>query len=351
MSKKALIHIGTGKTGTTSIQESLSKQKKKLAGIAYPNVVGNAHHFLEVVYNERSGLSRGHRNAYKDEASRAKDAQSLRSRFLKRLRTDKGVIISSEFLSKFETSKILLLKKDLEKAGYTHFKIVCYVRNPITYYRSVLQQSLKASHLPPHPEAFKYGVRETIENYRAVFGDGVVVRAFDDSLYENDVVQDFVKEVEQFFGVKIVGVESRSRNRSLSAEALFILQRYQELYDVDQNNILTPKSELLLEYLERLPAAETTSIKLNRGVEEIIRARFEDEALWIKDNCGIDFNMGPSGVERDGASKKRDYQLLENIIRKPYKKIDNVKFDIIDRFLGMYEPENSKLPRWPFSKK
>jgi hypothetical protein len=160
-----------------------------------------------------------------------------------------------------------------------------------------------------------------------------------------------VKQVEQFFGVKIVGIESKSKNRSVSAEALFILQRYRELYDFDKNNILTPKSELLLEYLEGLPASETTAIKLNPGVEELIRERFEDEVLWIRDNCGIDFCMGPSGVERDGKSEMRNYHLLQNIIRKPYKNIDNVKFDIMDKFLGMYEPVNGKLPRWPFSKK
>ena len=345
MSKKALIHIGTGKTGTTSIQESLSTQKKKLAGIGYPNVVGNAHHFLEVIYNERYRLARGHRSVYKDEASRLKDAQVLKSKFLKRLRNSKGVIISSEFLSKFEVSKIYLLKKDLEEAGYTLFEIVCYVRNPVSYYRSVLQQSLRASHLPPHPEHFRYGVRETIENYRAVFGDHVVVRAFDDGLYDDDVVQDFVKQVEQFFGVEIAGIESKSKNHSLSAEALFILQRFREFYDFDKDSVLTPKSALLLDYLEGLPEAETTSIKLNRGVEELIQRRFEDEVLWIRENCGIDFHMAPSGLERHGESRKLDYQKLENIIRKPYKSLERVKFEIIDKFLGMYEPVNSKSLR------
>lgn len=351
MSKKALIHIGTGKTGTTSIQKSLSAQKQKLAGIGYPNVVGNAHHFLEVVYSERSALSRGHRGVYKDDASRLKDASVLKSRFLKRLRNIKGVIISSEFLGKFEEPQILSLKKDLDKAGYTDYRIVCYIRNPISYYRSVLQQSLKANHVPPHPELFRYGVRETIENYRAVFGDNVVVRNFDDGLYEGDVVQDFVKQLEQFFDVAIAGIKSKSENRSLSAEALFILQRYRETYNSDKRNILTPRSELLLEYLEGLPATDTTPIKLKRGVEKLIRARFEDEALWIRDNYGIDFCMGPSGVDRDGEPNKIDYSLLENIIRKPFKKIDRIKFDIIDKFLGVYEPGNKKPPRWPFSRK
>jgi hypothetical protein len=353
MSKRALIHVGTGKTGTTSIQESLSSQKPKLAGIGYPNVAGNAHHFLDVVYNERAKLSRGYRTAYKDEAARLKDAETFRSRYLKRLTNNRAVIISSEFLNKFEESKIEALKEDLEACGYTKFRILCYVRNPISYYRSALQQSLKASHAPPHPGQFRYGVRTTIERYRRCFGDeNVVARAFDSGLYEGDVVQDFVKQVENFFGVEISGLKTKGQNYSISAEALFILQRYRELYDFDSENMLTPKSELLREYLERLPASEITPIQLNPGVEALIYRRFEDEVNWIRENCNIELEMDSSAVDLGLEYKKRNYHLLENIIKKPSDaSLDQIKFDMINSFLAMYESENAKSSRLPFFRK
>ncbi len=46
--KKALIHIGTHKTGTTSIQGFL--KRAELEGINYPAVRGPNHNFLYQVY-------------------------------------------------------------------------------------------------------------------------------------------------------------------------------------------------------------------------------------------------------------------------------------------------------------
>ncbi len=346
MSKQALIHIGTGKTGTTSIQESLSAQKRKLNGIGYPNVVGNAQHFLEVVYSDRSQLSRGHRSNYKDEAARLKDAKELRNKFLYRVLSKSKVIISSEFLGRFSREQILALKTDLDDAGYTDYRIICYVRDPVSYYRSVLQQKLKASHRPPHPAKFWYGARETIENYRQCYGDQVVVRTYDETLYEGDVVRDFLRQAEQFFNVQISGIKSKSKNRSLSAEALFVLQRYRELYDFDKDNVQTPGSQLLIKYLAQLPADQMTPIELHPRVEDIILERFQDDMQWLKENYGIDFCTRPRSGVNGPVMKQRNYQLLESIIRKPPdSSIDLVMFDIIDTFLGIYESADGKLSR------
>lgn len=337
MGKKALIHIGTGKTGTTSIQDSLASQKRKLAGVGYPNVVGNAHHFLEVVYQEYSRLSRGHRSDYLDEASRLKDAKVLRTKFLKRARQNKRIILSSEFLSRFKEEQVLALKSDLDDSGYTDYSVVIYVRDPVSYYRSLLQQKLKASHHPSNPREFRYGFRQAIESHRKYYGDKVVVKAYDEAqLYKGDVVRDFLQHAEQFFRIDLSKVESKSSNRSLSAEGMFIMQRYRELYDFEVDNVLTPKSLALLSYLTQLPAAETSPIELNSGVKEIIRERFQKEVSWLKDSCGIDFQWEATGEVAAAKYKARNFDLLENIIRKPADtSMDQVKFDMINKCLDM----------------
>jgi hypothetical protein len=336
MGKKALIHIGTGKTGTTSIQDSLASQKRKLAGVGYPNIVGNAHHFLEVIYQEHSRLSRGHRSEYPNEASRLKSAKHLRSKFLRRVRQNRSIIISSEFLSRFKNEQVLALKCDLDNSGYTDYRVVIYVRDPVSYYRSLLQQKLKASHHPSNPRSFTYGFREAIQSHRRYYGDKVVVKAYDAQLYQEDVVRDFLRLAEQFFKVDFSKVQSKSSNRSLSAEAMFIMHRYRELYDFEMDNIITPKSLSLLQYLIELPAAETSPVELNSGVEEIIRERFQDQVSWLKESCGIDFQWPAAGAAHFRKYENRNFDLLENIIRKPADtSIDQIKFDLIDKCLGM----------------
>jgi len=336
MGKKALIHIGTGKTGTTSIQESLASQKRKLGGVGYPNIVGNAHHFLEVVYQQYSHLSRGHRSEYADEAARLKHAKTLRSKFLRRVRQKKNIIISSEFLGRFKKQQVLALKTDLDNSGYTDYRVVCYVRDPVSYYRSLLQQKLKSSHHPPNPQNFKYGFREAIENHRAYYGDNVIVRAYDDALYQGDVVKDFLRLAESFFEVDYSRVKSVSANRSLSAEAIFILHSYRELYEFDKDNIPTPKSSVLLQYLTQLPEAETSPIELHPGVEEVIQERVQDELVWLKDSCGIDFLRQTVEVSKARKPMVGNLDLLENIIRKPADgSMDKIKYGLIDRGLKM----------------
>ena len=336
MRKKAFIHIGTGKTGTTSIQNSLSSQKQKLAGIGYPNIVGNAHHFLEVIYQDYSRLSRGHRSAYADKSALAKDAKVLKTKFLKRASQNQNIIISSEFLGRMQEPQIQSLKEDLDEAGYTDYQILCYVRDPISYFKSSLQQKMKASHRPINPRIFKYGVRQSIERYRSCYGDNVVVRAYDENLYKGDVVQDFLKLAGKFFKVEFSKVESRNTNRSLSAEAMFILQRYRELYDFEQDNVLTNEADALIDYLMQVPTSGTMPIVLNPEVEIIIRERFQGEIDWLEENYAIRFYDNSCDPKNSRVLRNRNYDLLENIIRKPSDSdIDQIKFDIINKFLGM----------------
>lgn len=336
MGKKALIHIGTGKTGTTSIQDSLASQKRRMGLVGYPNVVGNAHHFLEVVYQEYSSLSRGHRNDYVDEAERQKDARTLRSKFLRRVRQNKNIIISSEFLSRFKKEQVLALKTDLDDRGYTDYRVICYVRDPVFYYRSLLQQKLKASHHPPNPREFKYTFRDSIESHRQCYGDRVIVRAYDDGNQEWDVVKDFLQIAEHFFNVDYSRIKSKSTNRSLSAEAMFILHRYRELNEFEKDNVFTPKSQLLLQYPTQLPEYATTPIELNPGVDELIRKRFQGDLLWLKESCGVDFQREVVSAPSRMNYKHRNMDLLENIIRKPADiLIDQIKYDLIDRCLEM----------------
>lgn len=335
MSKQALIHIGTGKTGTTSLQNSLSTQKHKLQGVCYPNITGNAHHFLALIYQEYNQLSRGHRSNVRDARHLQRVAVKLRSDFLESINNADKIIISSEFLSRFQQEEILALKNDLEEIGFTNFLILCYVRDPVSYFKSVLQQKMKASHTPLNPMKFHYTFRECIELYGDLFNNNIIVQAYDKSLYQGCVVQDFLKHAKEFFNTPLFQVKTENTNRSLSAEALFILQKYRELYESDMENIFTNKSRALLDTLSKLPAEKTTTIKLQQEIGQVIIRRHKEDVDWLKTNYKIRFGNHSLDYPADETNAKNiDYKLLRNIVCKPSEDaLDRIKFLLLDQLL------------------
>ena len=335
MSKQALIHIGTGKTGTTSLQNSLSTQKHKLQDVRYPNISGNAHHFLALIYQKFDQLSRGHRANVQDAKHHQHIAVKLRSDFLESISNADKIIISSEFLSRFRQKEILALKSDLEDVGFTQFLILCYVRDPVSYFKSVLQQQMKASYTPLNPIRFHYTFRGCIELYSDLFDDNIIVQAYDNTLYQGCVIQDFLMHAEEFFNTLPFRVETKNTNRSLSAEALFILQKYRELYDFDMENIFTSKSRALLEALSKLPAPITTKIILQQGVDQIIIRRHKEDVDWLKTNYKISFENRSQDHPMDETNARNlNYNLLGNVICKPSEDaLDKVKYLLLNQLL------------------
>jgi len=335
MSKQALIHIGTGKTGTTSLQNSLSTQKHKLQDVCYPNITGNAHHFLALIYQEFDQLSRGHRAYVRDAKHHQRIAIKLRFDFLESISNANKIIISSEFLSRFRQKEVLALKDDLKNIGFTNFLILCYVRDPVSYFRSVLQQKMKASHIPLSPKEFRYAFRRCIELYCNLFNNNIIIQAYDNTLHQGCVVQDFIMRAEEFFNTRSLRIKTKNTNRSLSAEALFILQQYRKLYESEMENVFTDKSQALLEILSKLPATKTTKIKLQQGVGQIITHYHKEDIDWLEAKFKIRFEKHHQAHPTEETEcQKIDYNLLENIICKPGEDtLERVKFLLLEQLL------------------
>jgi len=165
--KKILIHIGTGKTGSSSIQKTLSiaHEEKRIAPIVYPRILPeyDGHEFLLYAFEDPAKLPRGHYQKYhnSDKGSRY-NMELLKSKLEEATFGYENLILSSEYLGRFSPGGIASLKKFLFKAGFNTIKILVYVREPSSYYLSFIQQQLKASCEFTHPDQFRYPFKSMI---------------------------------------------------------------------------------------------------------------------------------------------------------------------------------------------
>ncbi|MGI9602660.1 MAG: hypothetical protein ACR2QE_12295 [Acidimicrobiales bacterium] len=324
--KRLLIHVGTGKTGTTAIQEALARNEDRLKEAGY--------HIIESNRAREGSCKHGVSWRDHDDSSwkaLAAEAESLRD-------SDADVIISSEGLwnqqaDVFESIRDLF--PDFAPQAYL------YVREQAEYIQALGLQFSKGRHgdstldfLDPDDLAEYMNRRPAMDYYdtcvrlEAGLGEGVVTaRLFStDRLYENDIVADFFHRI-GFDGP--VERPSGIVNAGISVELARTLARYDteppedlrrmELRDLAAKmtvNGIGTKYFLPREYVEQLRAIyRDSNIKfateyLQNGdalpEAEVWRPEGEDqteeiEALLLKTAC--DFPMlreGGWGNRRTG---------------------------------------------------
>lgn len=192
--KELVLHIGTHKTGSTSIQKSLHKNAKKLEsqGVFYPTekTVWGGHHQLPWAL----GINHPNRdsNVTVDDCLDA----WLKEGFEK-------IIISSEDFDFLSRDMILELKKKLRGIKV---RVVVYLRDQVSYLISDYKQhvQMESVRFGGHLDDFYFKYKfERRFNYHAllmpwvrVFGIASIdVRSFSkDSLILGDVVNDFFRK-------------------------------------------------------------------------------------------------------------------------------------------------------------
>lgn len=108
--RKALIHIGSGKTGTSAIQSALSKMSDPY--VSYPMIGSTGHQNLDVIFRtDMNRTSREVRSRFKNDQS---GYNNYRSSFKKTLQdcigsTEGDIIISSELLFNLEKHEVNML--------------------------------------------------------------------------------------------------------------------------------------------------------------------------------------------------------------------------------------------------
>jgi len=339
MAKTALLHIGTMKTGTTSIQQCLAQAEVdgSLAPFCYPLWRKMPHHNrLVMLYYPHHELVGNIRKEYPlDDRRFQRDRQEYRRFFFEKLMAANGAVISAETLCGYNASRVAKLRRDLESAGFREFHVVIYIRDPSDFYLSRTQQILKATGSDPSrclsrsqeasgyadvqqqlvmdPASFIYDFRRALETWEQIFPGRLIVRLFPDGLH-HDVVRDFASVVEERTGLSLPYFPVRS-NRTLSAEGMQIMQDYRKTFWPDCLEMTTDALGLVRFLESSLESTPQTKPVLKREFASQIRANHSGDAELVYAHYGVDLglrNLTPTAAVPHGRAYRID-EIVESV--------------------------------------
>ncbi|QLE86093.1 hypothetical protein FLM48_14070 [Shewanella sp. Scap07] len=252
---KAILHIGTEKTGTTTIQGYLSKNIEKFRenGILVPRTVGYPNNLIVPVlcYKEwrNDDLSSFAQNMFE-----TNNYSIFREKVVKSLREEinnsgcSTVLFSSEHLQSrlISVEDVSVLKELLFDLGFQEIKILIYLRDPAQIGQSLFSTAIKCGAVLeqqplPNTPYFKNVChhKNTLIRWQSVFGKASIdVRIFDKAeLYGNDLILDFLRalEIPEYFDND---VRIKDRNRSISRHGLDVLSRLNQTYGAPSNELI-----------------------------------------------------------------------------------------------------------------
>lgn len=315
--KKLLLHIGTGKTGSTSIQHALYYDPILSHHFAYPKLGPLGHNFLSVLFRDFDDLTRGYQYKYQNNKKRyVEDKEKLLNEVKRLVEIDKPLVISAESFFRLKPGEIKILKQYFQEIGMQDVMVLVYIRRPSDFYLSIVQQKIKASFDFNSPYEFRYPFIDTIYRWKEYFPGHLRVRLFDkETLFNGCVVQDFLREACGFFqieGLNISNISLPTKNTSLSAEAMIALQRYRKQYCTTSNNKLTTASKLVLEKLSSIPSdIKQTKPVLKQELAAIIDYNHSEDLKKIQAWYDISFKtLNSSKME---SSSQEDHQSVESL--------------------------------------
>jgi hypothetical protein len=262
--KRAILHIGTEKTGTTSIQKFLYENRIKLGanGMLFPASAGFISNQHLVVFGKQSPeadlapQSLDVNDAEELAAWKEQFTQEHCSEVLafQQRHQDSTLIYSAEHLqSRLTTIPEIKRVARLLRPLFDQIEVVVYLRRQDLYAHSAHSTSVRGgkqigfSFDSINAQGPYYDYRLLLQNWSEVFGeDSLKVRLFEKPrLTGNDVVSDF----QSVTGIDRLGldlVKPKSVNKALSFTAICVLQEFNKLADSDSRLLGYSKSDVRL---------------------------------------------------------------------------------------------------------
>mgnify|MGYP006430090813 CR=1 FL=1 len=274
MIPEAIIHVGAGKCGSSSIQKALSRctDKMKNQGILYHPIGSNHFNYSTLLGGKTRGNNEKAFSSAKQNVSEVHQAiMSDEPNF---------VIFSGESLFNIDPDKIIELI-DFIFPGTPKIHIIAYIRQPAEGYLSHVQQRLKGSGKIIPPQSYKPPIRGKLpawnENDRL---DSINIRHFNRShLVNQSAVADFSDILSNITQRRIILPEDEN-NTSLSSEQMIVLQRFRRVALSEHEGKLHPLSNSLINFFHELN--KTRGIVKSRPrtkpcIKNYIRRRFSDQ--------------------------------------------------------------------------
>lgn len=239
--KKLILHIGTHKTGTTSIQNTLQKNCDQLSkyGVYYPKEHPNNHSIslYSLFLNEPEDYffikQFFNLNSKKELYKKIEELKTYwKSQFEKFMKSEYDCFIVSgedfEFLPRKGKLNEFL---EFIKPYFDDIKIIVYFREPKAYMLSAIQQNIKfgKTSFSDMEERVKNRLcyKNMLKSYSDTFGEqNIAARVFDRKLLINgDIIDDFL-DAAGYGNIKIVNENKVRLNESLGLySATFLSER------------------------------------------------------------------------------------------------------------------------------
>lgn len=250
------LHIGTGKTGTTTIQDFLAANRRSLSkqGILYPKSPGKRRH-VRVSFFARNDKRVKAMNEWKRRGGGEPDTfrEEFRAAFLKEIDNSNAqtTILSDEALSALRDEEIARLKELLD-ACFNQVHVIIYLRRQDDYIASRYQQDIKKGRTYTLDEYLRrlprgtYDYHAKCRRFARYFGKGQVLpRVFDrESFVGGSLLHDFASATgipdslvdltiknKQADGATDSDDPESERNRSLDARRTEFLRRMNFHFD------------------------------------------------------------------------------------------------------------------------
>ncbi|EAK0953566.1 hypothetical protein A0Z59_03315, partial [Campylobacter lari] len=225
------VHIGTVKTGTTTIQKFLHLNRQRLLkhGFHHPQIFDQRDYWLIVpaIKNIKNNLN-------------SKILQNKVIDFCKDIATDKKNIISSEALSHKLTSfeDIYFFHQFLHEIGFSKIYIIVYFRDMLemlsglfnTQIKLGYETSLAMQNVELHQEGREIcNYKQTLQWWGEVFGkENLIVRLFDkNEFYQGDLLKDFIHSIGLEWDDEFI--IPPEQNKSLDLLGIELLRRVNKL--------------------------------------------------------------------------------------------------------------------------
>lgn len=303
--RKALIHIGSSKTGSTAIQHSLAHANAEESGFGCLQTRGIPPHLvLAALYRDFDALDPYIKTRFGSAAAVEAARPAVHAEIGRLLEHCPNLVLSSEFLFSTPPERIRQLKADLFGHGIGDFRIVCYVREPAAHYLSDLQEFLKNNTDLRRflPQSYRYRFRETLQHWQAEFPGQLAVRAFERAAFpQGNVIHDFHGQIDGFFGTAQPAGPEFTRNESLCNLALFAMHHIQrQVPALDRSTAGYQRRKLLRETLEtgaRRMTERPARSALHPSVARYVNQAHAEDLRWLATEYGIRFAAAEDGTD------------------------------------------------------
>lgn len=266
--KRIILHIGTVKAGSSSIQDTMGSNRKKLLNhnIYYPSNKPYNHiaRFVPIFLdNPKNSIFFIKKGIVKKEdiEKKCNFYKNIWINEFKKCNCD-NFIISAETLSISMTSEKSLLRiKKFLSIYFEEIDIIIYMRHYNTLLASEIQQVVKNGRESVKlPDLLKKLIekensyiyyRNNIKKWIEVFGmDKIIVRPFDKSVFKNgNLIDDFLFSLG--FNINNIDINEIRANESIGENAVTFLERFNQKYPEVKNGKRNPERGLVSQHMPK----------------------------------------------------------------------------------------------------